>query len=68
MKRLLVLSGLVLGLAGCRKNYTCVCGDSSNNIRTVVFQTTDTRKNAQTQCEEYRKSVYGIPDLVCEIR
>lgn len=65
---LFTLTLLVVVLTGCKKNYTCACGNMNSTERTPVFEVKDTKKNAKQKCTDYLNSHAVIPEWTCEIR
>lgn len=66
-KRMMILLLSALVMASCKKNYTCYCGDSN---KTAVFETKDTKKNAEDACKAYQSNslINTVPGYSCEIR
>ncbi len=72
MKKLFVVVAVaVLGLASCKKDYTCECVGSSNGVKVEGSATSvtinDTKANATDQCDKGDVSVNGM-SIDCEIK
>jgi hypothetical protein len=69
MKKVLFLGAFAaLGLASCKKDYTCEC--TTTGMGTSITQTTTinaTKKDATTACENGSSSVSGIT-TTCKIK
>ncbi len=62
MKKVLFLGVFaVLGLASCKKDYTCACTSTVLGVSTTVTTTIKDKKNdAKTTCEKGSNSAAGI--------
>ena len=69
MKKVFFLAAFaVLGLASCKKDYTCECTTTGSG--TSITQTTTingTKKDAKTACENGSSTVMGIT-TTCKIK
>lgn len=59
-KVLLVAAVVVVGLASCKKDYTCTCTTTGNGVTASVSSTTKaTKKDAKSSCESGSKTANG---------
>ncbi len=59
---------LVLMSTSCKKNYTCMCTNIGGPVD--VFTIRDTKKKAQSECQEYYEKYYGYywSETFCKIK
>lgn len=65
MKKLMLVAGVVVFLASCKKDWTCEC--KLNGTVTTSSTINDTKKNAVTKCDEGDASILGATQD-CEIQ
>jgi len=68
MKKTVLLSIIVFTTYSCKKEYNCVCKDSSQSF--VAFSTKSTKGKAQQRCTDYYNEHYGtivFNDVKCEV-
>ena len=72
MKKTLIFAGAILFsslmIVSCKKDYTCVCGDSEGEFNAFTVTTTEDR--AKEQCDTFYVSQYQFvgTDTTCSIR
>jgi len=68
MKKKLQLALLIIAFCSCKKEYHCVCKDSSQSF--VAFTMKATKGKAQQRCTDYYNEHYGtivFNDVKCEV-
>jgi hypothetical protein len=68
MKKIFLLSLFSAAFCSCKKEYNCVCKDSSQSF--VAFTVKATKGKAQQRCTDYYNEHYGaivFNDTKCEV-